>query len=104
MVVEYIRYKIPSKDIQAFETDYGVAAEALEVSDHCGGYELSRCLDEPGRYVLRIEWDSVDGHMQGFRNSDAFRNFFSAIKPYVSQIEEMQHYELTSVKSASPMV
>ena len=101
MVVEYIRYTIPPKDIQAFESDYGMAASALGTSAHCLGYELSRCLDEPGRYMLRIEWDSVDGHMNGFRSSDAFGRFFAAIKPYVGQIEEMQHYEQTPVRSVS---
>jgi quinol monooxygenase YgiN len=51
---------------------------------------------------LRIEWDSIDGHMQGFRKSEGFRSFFAAIKPYLDRIEEMRHYKLTAVKSARP--
>jgi quinol monooxygenase YgiN len=99
MIVEYIRYKIPSKDAEAFEKDYATAAASLRSSPHCLNYELCRCVEEASSYILRIEWDSVEGHMQGFRNSAEFRSFFAAIKPYVSQIEEMRHYELTSVNS-----
>lgn len=93
MIVEYIRYDIPSQNAEAFVADYAQAGRSLAASPHCLGYELSRCLDEPGCYILRIEWDSVEGHMQGFRQSSEFRPFFAAINPYVNNILEMRHYE-----------
>ncbi|GAB3790929.1 antibiotic biosynthesis monooxygenase family protein [Dyella agri] len=98
MIAEYIRYKIPPAQAARFEQDYVEAARGLDASTHCLGYELACCLDEPGSYILRIEWDSVEGHMQGFRNSAEFRAFFAAIKPYVDMIEEMRHYRATSVQ------
>jgi quinol monooxygenase YgiN len=104
MIVEYIRYKLGEQPAEcgegiagAFEAAYRAAALSLDASPHCLGYELSRCAEEQSRYILRIEWDSVDGHMAGFRRSPEFSPFFAAIKPYVGQIEEMQHYTLTSV-------
>lgn len=93
MIVEYIRYDIPSQNAETFEADYAQAGRSLAVSPHCLGYELSRCLDEPRCYILRIQWDSVEGHMQGFRQSGEFRQFFAAIKPYVDHILEMRHYK-----------
>lgn len=93
MIVEYIRYDIPAQDAEAFEADYAHAGHSLDASSHCLDYELSRCLDEPSCYILRIEWDSVEGHMRGFRQSAEFRQFFGAIKPWVSRILEMRHYE-----------
>jgi quinol monooxygenase YgiN len=98
MIVEYIRYKISPSDAPRFEQDYAEAGRSLDASAHCLGYELARCLDEPGSYILRIRWDSVEGHMQGFRNSVEFRTFFAAIKPYVGMIEEMRHYGVTAVQ------
>lgn len=98
MVVEYVRYKLAENATgETFEVAYRTAASSLDASPHCLGYELSHCVEEAGRYILRIEWDSVDGHLQGFRRSPAFAPFLAAIKPYISQIEEMQHYALTSV-------
>jgi quinol monooxygenase YgiN len=93
MIVEYIRYDIFAQDAEAFESDYAQAGHSLDASPHCLGYELSRRLDEPNGYILRIEWDSAEGHMHGFRQSAEFRQFFGAIKPWVSRILEMQHYE-----------
>jgi hypothetical protein len=39
---------------------------------HCQGWEISRGVEEPGHFVVRIEWDSLGGHEQGFRRSPAF--------------------------------
>ncbi len=64
-------------------------------------YELSRCVEEPSSYILRIGWTSADDHMKGFRGGEHFPAFFAEIKPYVQQIEEMRHYERTPVRGSS---
>lgn len=95
MIVEYIRYAIDEPRQASFQSAYEQAADALDGSEHCVDYELSRCVDDPGSFILRIGWDSVEGHMQGFRQSTAFREFFQAIRPYVHDISEMRHYVVT---------
>jgi quinol monooxygenase YgiN len=99
MIVEYIRYKIPMSSSAAFEKDYAQAAKSLDATTHCLAYELSSCVEDRESYVLRIEWDSVEGHLQGFRASESFKSFFAAIKPYLDRIEEMRHYQQTAVKA-----
>jgi quinol monooxygenase YgiN len=98
MIIEYIRYKVGADDAGALVDAYRVAATTLRGSEHCLGFELSRCTEAPESFVLRIIWDSLAGHLQGFRSSPEFQSFFAAIKPFVTQIEEMRHYELTPVE------
>jgi quinol monooxygenase YgiN len=97
MVVEYIRYRIPHERQVRFEAAYGDAAASLDVSEHCLAYELSHGVEEPERYILRIEWDSLDGHEHGFRRSPEFQPFFAAVRPFVDDIEEMRHYDVTPI-------
>src|ERR1700738_1587704 len=104
MIVETIRYKLHQPATGSgesvsgnFEAAYRAASASLDASPHCLAYELSRCVEEQDRYILRIEWDSIEGHLTGFRRAPEFAPFLAAIKPYISQIEEMQHYALTSV-------
>jgi quinol monooxygenase YgiN len=99
MVIEYVRYRLKNATAETFVAAYRAAAESLAQSPHCLRYELARCTEEPDRFVLRIEWTSIAGHLEGFRKSELFRSFLAAIRPYVSDIEEMQHYELTEVAS-----
>jgi quinol monooxygenase YgiN len=95
MVVEYIRYSIDAERGQEFEQAYRRATEPLEASPHCERYEVSRCSEDPTQHVVRIEWDSEEGHLSGFRQSPDFRRFFEAVGPFVHDIEEMRHYEVT---------
>ena len=94
MVVEYIRYSIDGARADAFEQAYGRAADFLDASEHCERYEISRCTEDPTQHVVRIEWDSEEGHLSGFRQSPEFRSFFEAIGPFVHDIEEMRHYQV----------
>jgi len=97
VVIEYIRYTIPAERGAAFERAYAEAAPSLDASAHCLAYDLARCAEDPTQYVLRIEWDSAEGHLQGFRRSAEFQRFFAAVRPYVGDIAEMRHYEPTPV-------
>jgi hemoglobin len=97
MITEYIRYRIPA-EAEAFEAAYARAATSLAAAPQCVEYELTRCVDEPEHYILRIVWTSAVDHTAGFRGGPYFRAFFTAIKPYVSGIEEMRHYVHTAVR------
>lgn len=102
MIVEYIRYRIADPERRAkFEREYATAAEQLDLAPQCLGYELSHVIEEPDRYILRIEWTSVADHEQGFRGGPHFPPFLAAIRPYIEDIEEMKHYAGTSVGSAA---
>ena len=95
MVVEYIRYTIDEARADAFAEGYRQAAASLDASPHCLRYEVSRCSEDPTQHVVRIEWDSEEGHMGGFRTSPEFRTFLEAIGPFVHDIDEMRHYQVT---------
>ncbi|MBP2706141.1 antibiotic biosynthesis monooxygenase [Microbispora sp. RL4-1S] len=104
MIVEYIRYRIPVNRGEDFEAAYRRAADCLSRAPQCVDYELARSAEQPDSYILRITWTSAQDHMEGFRRSELFREFFAAIRPFVPDIEEMSHYERTSVRGAGGSV
>lgn len=99
MIVEYIRYRVPVERQAEFVPAYARAAKALDAAPECLGYELSRCVEDPAAYVLRIRWTSAEDHLRRFRTGPHFPAFFREIRPYVDDIEEMRHYTPTGVTS-----
>jgi quinol monooxygenase YgiN len=95
MIVEYIRYQ--TNDADSLLAAYADARHSLDRSPHCLAYELSRCTEERSAFILRIEWDSAEGHMKGFRGSPEFVAFLEAVRPFLDQISEMRHYEVTAI-------
>jgi heme-degrading monooxygenase HmoA len=99
MIVEVIRYQTADGQEAAFEEAYRQAQKCLADSPHCLGYQLTRCIKHRRRYLLLIQWDSAEGHLQGFRASPAFPRFMALVAPFFKQIEEMEHYEQTGIES-----
>lgn len=100
MVLEVIRYLIADGKEAEFENDYAQAAKILDASPFCLRYWLARSKREKNRYLLLIEWESEEAHLEGFRKSMDFAEFYRLVKPYYQMLEEMEHYDLTAVKSA----
>lgn len=92
MVVEYLRYTVPADKHDGFITDYTAAATPLMKSPYAKSFEMSECVEDSTKFILRIEWTSAEDHLQGFRKSDEFKAFFGHIKPYLDNIDEMRHY------------
>jgi quinol monooxygenase YgiN len=97
MIIEYIRYTIGAERADSFQAAYARAGASLQDSPHCLAYQLAQCHEAPDSFILRIEWDSERGHLEGFRTSPEFKTFFAAIQPFVKDITEMRHYTATSV-------
>lgn len=97
MIVEYIRYRVGPDEGASLVAAYEQARASLEASPHCLAYELSRCTEDAACFVLRIEWDSREGHLVGFRKGPHFGAFYRAIAAFVPKIEEMRHYERTGL-------
>jgi quinol monooxygenase YgiN len=96
MIVEYIRYAIDPSRNDEFDEAYLRAGALLDASPHCQHWEAARSVDEPGKQIVRIEWDSAEGHLQGFRQSADFKPFHEAVQPFYNDIEEMTHYQVTA--------
>jgi hypothetical protein len=96
MIVGYIRCKIDPTRTGEFDHAYRRAGALLDASPHCQRWEAARCVDEPDKQVVRIERDSVEGRLRGFRQSGDFTPFLEATQPFYKNIEGMTHYEITS--------
>lgn len=101
MTVEYIRYKVEPDQRENFLDAYREGSTQLKASPYCIRYEISECEEEPGQFMVRIEWTSTEDHLNGFRKSTEFRTFFTSVKPFFENIQEMRHYRLTEVVSES---
>jgi quinol monooxygenase YgiN len=95
---EIIRYNIAAEERLNFEKAYLEAGKYLQASKYCLSYAIFKGDEEPNHYVLVIQWTSKEDHLEGFRKSEEFSAFFTLVKPYYNQIEEMKHYHLTDMQ------
>ena len=94
MIVEYIRYKIAEEQQQQFIQVIENACKIIAGCPDCLNHQLNHCEEDKANFIWRIEWVSVDRHLNGFRKSEQFAQFFQLVKPYFNDIQEMNHYEI----------
>jgi heme-degrading monooxygenase HmoA len=60
------------------------------------GYQVRRSIESPERYLLLLEWDSVEDHTVGFRGSAAFAQWRSIVVDFFVQPPVTEHFTAVS--------
>ena len=55
---------------------------------------LTRGIESPGRFVLLIEWDSVESHTKNFRESENFTAWRELVGPFFDGAPNVEHAEI----------
>ncbi|WP_367651968.1 hypothetical protein [Pseudorhodobacter sp.] len=73
--------------------DYTAAGAELLQSPPALSFDMSRCVEAPVQFILRIEWAAAEAHLQGFRGSREFQKFFPHIRACLNDLADMRHDE-----------
>lgn len=93
MITEIIRYKLAPQAVSNFVQSYKSAMKLVDDSGYATGWEILQQQDDHSIFQVIIRWKSKEDHINGFRRSAVFGDFFGLVKPYFESITEMQHYD-----------
>lgn len=92
MVLEVAEITVTPGQEDAFKEAYRTARELVRVSPGLRSMRMTQGVESPGRFVLLIEWDSVEAHEQGFRETDRFPKWREAIGPFFAAPPLVEHF------------
>lgn len=98
-VVEYVRYRIPAEQAEAFVAAWKAARPLAASVPGQEAMELRRGVEDPTDFFARVTWTSLDDHLR-FRDSAVFPTFKSHFVGFT--IESMSHYEVVDLDSSRP--
>ena len=97
MIVERASFRIQPGSEPAFEAAVEQAKQVIAQASGFRSLKLMRGIEDPSTFLLLNEWDSVEDHLQGFRESELFTRWRELIGPYFAAAPEVDHYEAPSV-------
>ena len=78
------------------EADYEAAfASAEPIISSMPGFvslRLERCIEVPHRYVLLVEWSTLEDHTVGFRGSEGYQRWRELLHPFYDPFPTVEHY------------
>jgi heme-degrading monooxygenase HmoA len=93
VVLEHARLQVRPGLQERFEEAFQQAREFIEISPGFRGLTLSRCVEEPGVYLLLVRWDSIEDHEQGFRRSPGYRQWKALLHHFYDPFPVVEHYQ-----------
>ena len=91
MVLEVALIAVVPGQEDAFAAAYLGAREILATTPGCRSVRMTRGIESPSRFVLLVEWDSVEAHEQNFRATERFADWRAAIGPFFDGPPDVQH-------------
>jgi len=70
---------------------YAQARPLVADSSGCRSVRLTQGIETPTRFVLLVEWDSVEAH-EAFRGSDRFPKWRALIGPHCAGPPQVEHF------------
>ena len=89
-VLEVAIFAITPGSEDAFVAAYREATTLIEDSAGVGAVRMTRGVEDPSRFVLLVEWESVAAH-EAFRSSEAFPRWRALIGPHFAAAPEVFH-------------
>ena len=92
MVLELADFAILPGQEDDFIAAYGKAVTILGSSPGFRSARMTRGIESPSRFVLLVEWESLDDHVVGFRESDRFTQWRAAIGRFFDGAPRVEHF------------
>lgn len=93
MIYEIAVMNIDPKRADEFEAAFAQAAIVFKRAEGCHSMALEKTLENPGEYRLRIGWDSLELHMDTFRNSEGYEVCKELVQDYFTEAPVVVHTE-----------
>jgi heme-degrading monooxygenase HmoA len=83
---------IPGQEAEFIET-MDRAKAIIAASPGFISLRVSRCLERPSAFLLLVEWETLEAHTEGFRNSDAYQEWRSMLHHFYDPFPVVEHFE-----------
>jgi heme-degrading monooxygenase HmoA len=94
MVLEHALIDIKPGTAEAFEAALAEARAVIAASTGFVSLRLHRGIETDHRYLLLVEWETLEDHTVGFRESPAFTAWRALIGPYFASPPDVVHFAL----------
>jgi len=79
-------------DPAGFEAAYLGVREVIASTPGCHAVRMTHGVESPNRFVLLVEWESVEVHDTNFRATERFKTWRGAIGPFFAHPPLVEHF------------
>ena len=94
MILEVAVLNVIATKTSAFEASFLQAQHIISSMKGYRSHQLQKCVEVSNRYILLVEWDSLEDHTIGFRQSREYQEWKQLLHHFYDPFPVVEHYEL----------
>jgi len=74
-----------------------VFQQAQKIISSMKGYishQLQKCIEEENKYILLVNWETLEAHTEGFRQSAAYQDWKRLLHHFYDPFPTVEHFEI----------
>jgi heme-degrading monooxygenase HmoA len=94
MILEVAVLQVKKGSILDFEKDFAIASPFIQSVPGYVSHSLRKCLEDENKYILLVNWEKLEDHTIGFRESEAYLEWKKLLHHYYNPFPVVEHYEM----------
>ena len=94
MILEVAILNVKAGEEASFEATFAKAQSIIIGMNGYISHQLQKCIDDPSKYVLLVNWQTLEDHTIGFRESQPYKAWKEMLHHYYDPIPTVEHYQL----------
>ena len=92
MILEVAHLHIKRGECAAFEAAFAKAAPIIASMRGYVSHQIQRCLEDDHRYVLLVNWQTLEDHTVGFRQSAEYQQWRALLHHFYEPFPTVLHF------------
>ncbi len=93
MILEVAILNIKQGLSKDFENSFSEARKIISSMEGFISCELKKCIEHNDKYILLVNWESIEAHEEGFRKSEAYQEWKQLLHHYYDPFPTVEHYK-----------
>ena len=94
MILEVVILNIIPGQEKEFEAAFAKASPIIAGMNGYRWHQLQHCVEVQNRYLLLVQWETLEDHMVGFRGSAQYQEWRRLLHHFYNPFPTVEHYEL----------
>lgn len=93
MILEIAILNVISEETEAFEKAFNKAQTIISSMEGYVSHDLQKCIEDENQYILMVNWETLDDHEIGFRQSEEYQEWKKLLHHFYDPFPTVQHYK-----------
>jgi heme-degrading monooxygenase HmoA len=93
MILEVAILNVKIGQEKQFELDFTTAGQFISSIKGYVSHSLRKCLEQENKYILLVDWENLEDHTIGFRQSPQYIEWKKLLHHYYDPFPIVEHYE-----------